>query len=75
MVHTNAFERAIYVGRVEELTQDHLELNPAGSQSYIGNSPTIQRNIKVISGGIPVILDLESIIAIGKMPSPKDIEK
>ena len=28
MVHTNAFERAIYIGKVEEVTGYHLTLNP-----------------------------------------------
>ncbi len=74
MVHTNAFERAIYLGRVEELTLDCLELNPAESQSWIGNSPTSPRNIKEMSLGIPILIDLESIIAIGKMPSSKEIK-
>ena len=71
MVHTRAYDRAIYLGRVNDLTGTYLELDPAISQSYMGGSPTDKEKINEVDEGIPLRIDLEDILVIGKMPKPK----
>lgn len=67
VVHTRAYENAIYVGKVAKLTQEHITLDPAINQSWEGGSPT-SKQLERISEGIPLRIDLEDIVAIGKFP-------